>query len=230
MKFIIVASPRTGSTLLSLSLNAHPNIICLNEPLHLSPDLRKEAVKGTKLTPYDGDFDAWMNQFMESEVNGFKQIYFKHKTQVEPLKIIEFLENHKGVKVIHLIRPNILASYTSLMMAQKTGIWRSDDEPNDIPRWVRLNPQEAEKYFKYTEYFIEKIRKLNNTTLEVKYQEKDMLKKCFDFLGVVNFNIKEPLKKLSDKPLFEQIKNYTELVNYFKNTKYSSFFESKKFL
>ena len=226
IKFIILAAPRTGSTLLGLSLNQHPHLTCIHEPMHTRKDIREQAVKN--LIKSCENPQDWMNEFYQLEGNvGFKQIYFNDKSQIDSQIVFDYLKQHQ-IKIIHLIRENILDSYVSLRMAIKTGVWRMDqDEWNDIPRQVYIQPQECKKYFQEVEEMQEKIRSLPNEKMEITYHEltteyEKTLNQCFDFLEVEQMKINQPLNKL--KKSINPLKNGTELKKYFQNTKYEKFF------
>lgn len=112
-KFIILCSPRTGSTLLHTYLHSHPNINSLGEVLRK----RKEDQQPLNNIPFE-------LTGLNIKAVGFKYFYFYQQESCYSL-IKEKLISDTSIKVIHLIRKDVKAQYRSLKIAEKTGRWNS---------------------------------------------------------------------------------------------------------
>mgnify|MGYP003681947696 CR=1 FL=1 len=129
-QFIVTGLPRSGSTLLALSLNLHPQIFCAGELLLDSqcPKVLALASQTRRIRKRDGDGSSaawdWLQRRLFTEENfkahaavGFKLLY----AQMERQQLFPDLQRGR-FKVIHLWRNPVMSS-VSLMQAKRDGIW-----------------------------------------------------------------------------------------------------------
>ena len=112
-KFIILCSPRTGSTLLHTYLNSHPNINSLGEILRK----QKENNRFLNTSPFK-------LTGANIEAVGLKYFYSYQKEKSYSIISNELIID-KSIKVIHLIRKDVKAQFKSLKIAETTGQWNS---------------------------------------------------------------------------------------------------------
>src|SRR5258706_15257840 len=154
-KLVIFTLPRTGSTLLSKSLNKHPEIFCDDEIFHFSfrdyfsPwqfrfwKFRFLSKKINYIINYPGTFlrlKKYLDKFYTNDANenftarGFKLMYYQ--TKYTP-GLISYLKKN-NVKIILLMRENIFRNALSDLRARSTGIYhyQNENEPllNGLPK------------------------------------------------------------------------------------------------
>ena len=117
-KFIILCSPRTGSTLLHTYLSSHPNIISQGEVLRRSLE-ENNALQ----IPYSE------SRGTNIQAVGLKLFYdYFHVDSYE--QILRLLSSDATILIIHLTRIGLDAQYRSLKKAEYTGIWNDHTQSN----------------------------------------------------------------------------------------------------
>ena len=121
--FVILALPRTGSTLLTQLLDSHPRITCYNEPFN--PDAVYAADKTLKTER--------MRAYRDEDPVGFTELLYSvdGAERVVGFKILEYqardVQDHlllrRDIRKVILRRDNLLASYSSNLMATKVRQW-----------------------------------------------------------------------------------------------------------
>ena len=242
-KFIILSSPRTGSTWLSSLLRSHKNLIVFNELFHRKNigwiglgdyvDKTKEVFKYRDMRPLDFLQDIIFGNYNEKiEAVGFK-IHGNCQPARNATVVWSYLASLSKLKVIQIKRNNFLEQFTSLQIAQKTNIWqiKSKLKKLETPR-LRLNFIDCLKFFnelEITNNFFSKIFK-KSQVYEVSYEGlcQNSSKEIYDmqnFLDLTIKNLHSPYKKINQYPLNEIIINYKELKNKFRKTKWIRFFK-----
>lgn len=249
--FLIVGMPRTGSSLLLTSLKQHPNILPYGELFHKLESERKNThyilYKNEKIYYPGGDTDAiefLLEYVWNSEnMNKFKAVGFKlfgERVQCVGAEGLfqRLKEEIKGLHIIHIFRENYLDVFISRKKAELTKIWiipANKDIPLPKLEPIYVNPEVVKNFFnsmREVDHFFEnffkdcRYMKISYNDLSFKYQET--MRKCFEFLGVNPIECVLPLKKLNIQSHRELIKNYDELVEYFRGLEYEKFFNVEK--
>jgi LPS sulfotransferase NodH len=138
-RFIILGDARTGSNLLANALNSHPQIVCFREIFHFAhEDLIDWDVTG--FDPRDPEDIAMRAadpvRFMRARVFGqfapdvravgFKYLY-GHFWGFKGLS--DALAGDMDLRVVHLLRRNLLRLFVSLRIAEETGRWLDPAPP-----------------------------------------------------------------------------------------------------
>ena len=251
-KVVIVSTQRSGSALLVSLLCSHPDVFFYREPFtdHSSAPycfyqyLHKEY--GSKLIarfsahPHYSGFQwnflsriltkRFLNRFENqlepfdtdgvNNVRGFNVMYGNINNNA-------YLRNwlkDKDVKVIHLIRGNILRLLVSKHLKDQTGISHitKQDESLKIEP-VTLDVSHTLWQLKTMDKTISKWRKVLNRPNyhEVVYEEISNLetqKEILHFLGVPEKHLSSNQKKINTKRLCEIIENYQEIKDALKGT------------
>jgi hypothetical protein len=135
VRFIILTYARTGSTMFAASLNSSPNIICFRELFNPIMDGIGFYVDGYDNSSAedralrDRDFKKFLQARIfceyprEIRAVGFKMphVHFRWFPG-----LLEWLVEHRELRVVHLERRNLLRMLVSLRIAQKTGGWSED--------------------------------------------------------------------------------------------------------
>jgi LPS sulfotransferase NodH len=145
-------------------------------------------------------------------------------------KIWIWFKLNKNIKIIHLSRSNILEKYVSLFRALKSDKWTQTNNDNDKTT-IKIVPKDCLEFFKNYEMEKKKYTLFfsNHKTLNVDYNElylkkEETCNRILEFIGVSKQTLSSNMKKQNNSPLFESIENYDEIKDYFKNTKWSVFF------
>jgi len=135
-----------------------------------------------------------------------------------------------NLKVIHLLRQNILEQLVSLLAAKKRKIFHSNTELKQIS--ILLDPQKTINMLDKIKKEQNKYRTMYSTSnpyIEITYENffnsyEETSKKIFRFLEVIDMDIEKPnLKKLNMDPLKKIIHNYHDIANVLKNRDYEVF-------
>ncbi|MHA7842311.1 MAG: hypothetical protein ACX93I_03260 [Winogradskyella sp.] len=223
-KFVVISTSRTGSTLVMALLNNHKNVICDGE---LFKNLNGNSCKY-----------VWDNFFNHKPKNtkqvGFK-LFYSHPRD-DDKTVWDIIQNDKNIKIIHLMRKNILRIFLSQRIGIKTKRWTENvNRPHNISlesKKVDIDFQEcADAFNKITDYQ-NKTKEMfkNHDYLEVYYEDivdnrEFELDRIFRFLDVEKMEVTANNKKQNPESFDELINNYTELKNKFANTKWEYLFE-----
>ncbi|HLY04352.1 MAG TPA: hypothetical protein VKR31_01250 [Rhizomicrobium sp.] len=167
MSFVIIASPRTGSTHLTALLHKHSEIICHGEIFHpkmTNPLRRWETGAGVSESAAEmlelrrRDPRQFVRRVFENN-DGGKHVGFKifngHNDEVLDELIVD-----SAVKKIVLFRANLLAVYSSSRIAHKIGE-RVLKTPRESQPLVRFEQEKFVKYCrKYTAFYRDVVERL----------------------------------------------------------------------
>jgi LPS sulfotransferase NodH len=128
-RYVILSTPRSGSSHLVEALEAHPHVACLGEIFNLHGGamrklgiLSKRPLDKASNEPLDyleELMEAWTERPQAKPVFGFKMMLHH-----DP-RVIDHLVADPGWKMILLRRENVLAQWSSLQLAKITGEWGS---------------------------------------------------------------------------------------------------------
>lgn len=131
VNFILIAQPRSGSSLLAHTLRQHPNIRMYGELFQDELDARSES-SGSLVEFYrDGESaEAFLRDtifrkryWRQLFSVGFKLLYEQACKDVHIREVWHYLFKEPSLRIIHLKRTNIFESYVSLLEAQMSNIW-----------------------------------------------------------------------------------------------------------
>lgn len=165
-RFFVLASGRSGSTMLVNYLSSHPLVRCHHEPFRKTgwhPDLlaydkpldalnhisrsglnisnyrRVVSYAQSALNKSTGNtIVAPWKRFPEDGIEGFKLTWAQADSMKSQFK--KWLVNQEGVKVILLGRDDVLARYVSYELAQRSGLWHASTPPKSHVK-LQVDPQ-----------------------------------------------------------------------------------------
>jgi LPS sulfotransferase NodH len=238
--FIILCAARTGSTMLRLLLNSHPDICCHGEAM--APIIRGFVRSQTSPPPEtlavlrDADPVGFMREFLlhreEARASGFK---IKYEELVLPAyaEIRQVLVENKSLQIVHLTRMNRLARLASRLLAANTGV-RLVTDPASRPtiQPFRIDPDFCRADFELMEAREKEFREAfsEHPILEVTYESllengASTLGTVQWFLGVAPAELSTPSLKIAPDNVQEMIENYVDLQAHFLGTRFQSFFQ-----
>jgi LPS sulfotransferase NodH len=239
-KFIILAHQRSGSSMLIDTLRKHPQIVGLGE-------LFIPSRMGFNYEEFDGTSEA-LRVFRDEHPTEFLDRYifgaYNDEIQAIGFKLfpeqIEFrafqglwrwLEKRTDIKILYLTRRNLLATYVSLLIAQKDGKYGIKDAAERTQSTISIDPHQCLMEFKSRkqhnaeiERHIRDHRVLNLAYEDVAQCPDDYVQQVQEFLGVDVRDLKITTVRQEVRPLSEVIENYDELRQYFYGTEWGYLF------
>jgi len=248
-KFIIFTLPRTGSTLLSKSLNKHPEIFCDDEIFHFSfrdyfspnqfrfikiPFLSKKLNYLINYPFILARIPGFLNKYFTNKkgenfkARGFKLMYYQ--TFYTP-GLIKYLKKN-DIKVILLLRENIFRNALSDLRARSTGIYHNQED-NEEERAVLSKLNVDTNVLKARmDNIVHQNKKLEDIVhdmdyIKIRYEDftdwDGTMNKISDFLHVSRQPVKAGAKKLNPDVLSDMIQNYGEVESWLKQNNYAEF-------
>jgi LPS sulfotransferase NodH len=244
-KFIVFTTPRTGSTLLVKSLDTHPEIFCAGEifllggtSFHRECSFRFWKLPLPKKMIYVLNFpNMWMNlkSFLNrfftakngEQAKGFKLMHFQ--TAYLP-GMIDYIKNN-DVKVILLLRENLLKNTLSDLRARQTGVYHNSGKGAEkLPRFrvdLELLGKKMAEINDINKQLEQATASMNR--LKVAYEDFDnwdaTISKILNFLNVKDIPLTPVSKKLNPDKLEDMMENYDEMKNWLQQKNYAHFLD-----
>ena len=211
-------------------LNSHPDIYCDGE-------IFNEASNGIiKFPKLYLDSRQRITRIARKKVYGFKvkytQLVLHQKFKKDFIK--DLYDN--GWKIIYLKRNNYLKATISTILAEKRGFYQQKGTKVINLEKVNINVEDLYEKTKGREKAAELEK---NWLIGINYHfvdyEKDLLSsnshqktldEIFQFLNIPSVPIHTTYRKLSTGELSRDIKNFDEVMEYFKSTEYAHFLYS----
>jgi LPS sulfotransferase NodH len=242
-KFIILCRSRTGSNLLLNQLQFHQNIRMFYEVFSQDQSPKEfwdyinydiQNIRNIKQNDPIKFIETFVFREMPLNVQavGFKLFYY-HAQEAKTQEIWQYLQANQELKIIHLVRKNLLQTYISQQIALTTNSWylKSGKQVKNNPA-IALDYEQTRKAFEETK----KLEADNDTFFQnhqvIKVFHEDLVKdniagmaKIQNFLNVKTTPVSISTQKRSPQSLQQVIQNYSELKANFKESPYTSFFE-----
>lgn len=212
--FLIIARARSGSTLLTRLLNAHPDVHCAGEVISrrvLAPELfLRNLARKSKTAAYG----AKLLSFQMVQVQRLQ----------DPVAFLGRLDR-RGFRFIHLER-DTFAQTLSLTMAQKNSLYhRKEGRPDrgaggsapveiDIPDFLR-RLEWAELLLEYERFCLRGFDHLHlsyETDLEDEARHQATADRIFDWIGVPSAPVSGGMRKVLPSDPARVIGNYDALA------------------
>lgn len=141
------------------------------------------------------------------------------------------INNDKEIRIIHLVRKNKLHAYVSLQLAIREENW-INKKYYSIKDGLIINKNDLESWFKKGEEFYQFYKDFfkHHNLLEIHYDDlsqnySQTLKRVFLFLRLHSKGWYTPaITKQNTYKISEIIQNFKEIREYFKNTRWSNYF------
>jgi hypothetical protein len=248
-KFIIFTLPRTGSTLLSKSLNRHPDIFCDDEIFHFSfrdyfsPNqfrfikIKFIPKKINYIINYPFTY-LRMKKFLDNyfsnkpnenfKARGFKLMFYQ--TFYTP-GLLSYLKKN-NIKVILLLRENILRNALSDLRARETGIYHNQDDNEEQRSGLSKLNVDTNALKQKMDGIVSQNKKLATIVndmdhIKIRYEDftdwDKTMNRIAAFLNVSTTEISAGAKKLNPDNLQDMIANFSEVKSWLKQNNYSEF-------
>lgn len=208
MHFVIIASPRTGSSHLVSQLSSHPDILCHGNSLHpkhmwLSWPKREltESVKADLTGLRERDPDAFLERLYTSGYGrshvGFK--IFQGQNNAALRKLVK----NREIRKIVLYRKNVLANFASAMAARSNKEWSvREGTPVAAQPTVHFDEREFVGFHdKYVGFYRDVLARLARHSEPFHFIEYLDINEPLLFAGLVSFIGADPAKLNFPEPL-----------------------------
>ncbi len=224
-KFVILGYPRTGSNLLMTTLNKHPNVFCYGEIFN-NREVRDWDIPYVFRSPFElkkKDENpveyARKKIFGEYPVDvkavGFK-LFYHHARKEREEEVWEFLKNDKRIKIIHIVRKDLLRAFVSHALAKETGKFVNKSGGKSGVRKITLDLNECENYFEKTTKNIREFDRFfsEHSVLKIFYENLSgdfdkTISEIEEFLGLEKMKLSAGTKKQGAYSLSEVVTNYS---------------------
>lgn len=239
-KFVVISEGRTGSNYLMYLLRSHPEIVMYSELFNRNDPKVLEFLKlERRLVKNDEDPAEYISKEVfcpgyPSEVRGvgFKLMYYQARTKNWE-GLWKYLKETKDIKIVHMMRKNLLARYLSLVLARRENVYITFDAKKGIHKDpifldyddfdAKLNGSVKDRnniknFFRGSDYYEVYYENL----LENKNEECSRLQ---EFLNLSYKTLTSGTIQQRQGSLKEMVMNYDELKEKYKNTPHNIFFE-----
>lgn len=246
--FMITCEARTGSTMLCIYLNSHPDVLMHGE---IYSPARTTGLRGRFAAQIgDEEANARLTTFCDVNQTAFlyKYVYepqgharVGHKLKYDELvrpewrETLEAVRRDTDIRIIHLYRRNLFARFVSWWMVHRVTqvtMIKTGQKPPEFRRSV-IPVEECERNFVRTQEryarFSEVFR--HHRRYEVVYE--DLIGPCRDetltgvqsFLGLPVVPLRMDLEKITPADLRSIVENYDEIADHFHGTVHAGYFE-----
>jgi hypothetical protein len=231
VRFVIIASHRTGSTMLVSALNSHARVQCYGEFFRKKNKpfkgvLKKVAMQDERYEDKEYQMSHWQD-FLETvyqvsdpvDAIGFKLMLSQHEEARHTL-----IADSQYRKIL-LKRENVLAVYSSNKIAKETGQGSAGQGDEVKTAQVMFIPEEFDKYCAKYEHMYQlaedELHDRGQLFLKVTYADickPEGIENVLGFIGVDKSLPWEPRTKKRNSPLLaERFSNPEEVIAYMEN-------------
>ncbi len=230
-KFVVLASPRTGSNFVTEVLNQHSSICCYNEIFHnstmdsakeLSPKETMQSIEWRNANPLEFLGNVWKQQHGKI-LTGFK-LFFSHNA-----KVINAVLQDRTVKKILIRRKNIVRQYVSFQIGLRDNQWNCRSTKKEAVQPMAIDPHELQQFSEKLHVQYARARsemhKTGQEFHEVAYEDifgpaqDDHMRQICLFLGISEkIDTRTSLQKQHPEPLCSLIANFDEVETALKGT------------
>jgi LPS sulfotransferase NodH len=243
-KFVIVGIARTGSTMLLDLLNNNSKVLAFGEIFRRATEI------GWDIRPFGGPYDRRFLDLYRSDPRafldrivfgrwprsvravGFKLFYY-HAQEPPFSDVWQRMIADSEIRIIHLMRGNILAQFLSLKLAHRSDVWSMTRATAGKAEPIRLDPDGCARHFAEVRRYERECEQkfAAHPLLRVHYedlvraQDREM-ERVLEFLGITpESGSRTKLVRQRTVPLPEAIENFAELREVFHDTEWAGFFE-----
>lgn len=249
-KFVVLTTQRSGATFFIECLSSHPQILCHHETLFSQRNRLKflsfdqphafyyryrsgslkhqlEHLTRSKRLIYNCIDDYLSTLAGKAEVIGLKVSY----NQIAKYPAIAHWINEREVRIIHLVRENVLKTHLSLMTAKKRKLSHSTRKV--VPVQVWLDPRKVQRVLRRRLLLVEEHRAMftDKPYLEVCYEafvvdRESESRRVLRFLDIDEFvPLQASLVKLNPDSLEQIIENYDQVAQALRGTELERYLE-----
>jgi hypothetical protein len=251
--FVLLGHARCGSNLLVRALAENPQVRMTGEVLSQDEATRIagwERVNKTNWTEPRGEAyrlgedgaeflrtRIFSDTYLENICAfGFKLFYDQADFNRHVRSAWDYLVDNTDIKIIHLVRRNLLLSLISKEVAERSNNWYQLSEDKEkrppLPPFS-LKRSVCQRYFDHITEAREQAQQrfAKHDVLTIQYETelcadfRDTTFRAFEFINTVKWRVHPGFIKQQSLTAPQQITNFDELRDSFQNTPYAGFFE-----
>lgn len=225
-RFMIVSKMRSGTNHLVSLLKSHPQIACYGEVFRDGYNVTKLLGKEfADYVPIDARTSN-PNRFLDD-----LEVFVRNESEAFGFKIfpdqflpVEQIAERTGLKVIRLVRTNLLATYSSDLAARLTG--QGSVRVGQEVRKVKLdfNAQEFEQFIEFQSSMDDEVNKSleiipNDRVFEMSYTDMastEIYDELQNFLGVEQQTLTSNTRKRNSSNIVDRFKKPRRVISYLK--------------
>ena len=233
--FFILTAPRSGSTVLTRTLDRHPQIFCAGELFHPSekiyhPEWHFPFIGTKKKKGFSRKIFSVTN-YIKGYISGVSFIKKFYSTRNEKaIRGFKLMNGHtkdfpavwnylkdRDLKIIVLIRKNTFREALSSFRARKIGVFHSAEDSSLAEQKVNVDAALLKKRVDELEAINANILQLSQGKdhIVIAYEEfeewQTMLDKVFEFLAVEKIEMQPELRKISAANWRNGVENYQQV-------------------
>lgn len=235
IRFVVMATPRSGSNMLCSMLNSHSDILCHHEifnpeGIHYALDHRNGELNLGSLAERESNPEGFIESLWRHHC-GKSIVGFKLNRGQNEVAFQHVLRD-QGVRKILLSRRNRVQAYVSELMAQHTGEWESYEFSNlsGNGRCVSVDAarllEHAANNDQYMHQVQETLHSTGQTFLQTAYEDlgnPDEQCRILEFLAVATrVALRPATRKLNTSNLRESVSNFVELERALRGTEFEA--------
>ncbi|MFZ0256583.1 MAG: hypothetical protein WAN46_13295 [Gammaproteobacteria bacterium] len=219
IRFVVLATPRTGSNWLCSLLDSHPDILCHHEifnpeGIHYALSARGGTLDFGTVEHRDSDPLQVLERVWHDTL-GFPVVGFK-LNRGQSLVVLNRVLRDRAVRKIIIKRANRIKTFVSERIAEVTGEWESyrESELSGKQVTVAVDPAELCRHVVANQRFYQEIHQsLDDTAqsaMEIHYEkltDPQELARALSFLGV------SPAAKLTAGTRKQNVRSLQELIS-----------------
>jgi hypothetical protein len=240
---VILTTGRSASNLLVAALQDHPSILAYSELFIPGEEVRKSIGRCEGGEYYAEGQDA--AEFLSSAVYdrpyspathavGFKLLFDQARGNERERNAWRFLIDRRDIRVLHVVRPNLLDALVSYEVARRTGEWFREigRSPEGPPfETLTLSPLYCSWFFRRATIFNRWVVRtfVGRPMLTLTFHEltglfDSTMQRVYRFLDVAPVAVKPRYVKQSVRTPELLVENYEELKQRFESTQFGWFF------
>lgn len=209
----------------------------LGVPIQLPLNYLSQCIQACNL---DESSYEYINKFYSRNVPfkalGFKLLYHSPIGETADRNVWDYIIEHPEIKIIHLQRDNRLEIVCSLLRANALKLWHRPIGHVIEKKRISTDTETMEKFFHDIGDIPVRAQSIfkSHHVLNIEYKQicndfHGCMSKIFSFLEVntdmePGVKVKPKLAKIAQLPPNEELINYQELKEYFKDTQYGKYF------
>lgn len=217
-KFMLFAKGRSGSGLLRSLLNSHPDIFCDNEVFN-----RRKAIAPKR-------YLLNCSNIRPVKVYGYKAKIWQLDQQYQSSRKVFKKFFTDDFQIIYLRRRNFFRQAISNLIGNERGIWHDTQSGSLSGQKFKIDCKVLLERIEWLENWDEKEKEVlkNVEYLHISYEDdllpqenhQKTLNRIFKYLGVHEVPVQTKLVKTTSRNLADFIRNYDEVVNTIKNSRF----------
>lgn len=240
-RFVILGIQRTGTTLLMNLLDQHPDVVCLGELFQYRTEDVQYGIRRFRAYVHDSPqrrvldlirFGGLAHDYLDSIYSAFETRALGFKIMFDQIRryqsVLSYFKRNR-IKIIHVVRSNVLKTHISRLRARQSGVYHSTQPVAGSRIWVPVASllQELAQLSADNNKLATLVSELGLACHTIAYESicgeqwSSERRRLLSFLGVdPEVDLMPTSVKLTPDELELVIDNYGDVVQILKNTPY----------